>query len=251
MEEEWETKVKFWMKKYQIQTINLNLIREALTHSSFKGMGFEVKDNERLEFLGDSVLDLIVAHQLFLNSQLSEGIMTEKRKKLVNNEELALLFDRLEVRALTRTANDFELSIKNKADFIEALFGAIFLDKGYMRCVEFWEIIKNSKKLIESREKKPTENVPINIQSIPKRHINAKNALQEYCQKLGDSLPTYKVVSKEGLEHKPLFTVEASVKTSLEDIISSASALTKKNAEILAAEKICDKLEIEYHSIYS
>jgi ribonuclease III len=249
MEEEWKTKVKFWMKEYQIQKINLNLIREALTHSSFKGMGYEVKDNERLEFLGDSVLDLIVAHQLFLNYQLSEGMMTEKRKKLVNNEELAVLFDELEISGLTRTANDFELSIKNKADFIEALFGAIFLDKGYMRCIEFWEIIKDSKILIKSKQKEPKDKAPMILQSNPKKLVNAKNALQEYCQKLGYSLPTYEVVSKEGLEHKLLFTVEAIVKTSLEEIRFTASSGTKKNAEILAAENICDKIGIEYDPI--
>ena len=79
MEEEWETKVNVWMKKYQIEKVRLNLIYEALTHSSYKGMGYDVKDNERLEFLGDAVLGLIVAHQFFVNSQLSEGKMTERK----------------------------------------------------------------------------------------------------------------------------------------------------------------------------
>ena len=55
MEERWKSKVKLWMKEYQIEKVNFKLIMEALTHSSYKGMGKIVKDNERLEFLGDSI----------------------------------------------------------------------------------------------------------------------------------------------------------------------------------------------------
>ena len=255
MEKQWDAKVKLWLKEYQIEKVDLNLIYEALTHSSYKGLGYDVKDNERLEFLGDSVLDLIVAHQLFLNSKLSEGNMTEERKNLVRNEILALLFDKTRLKDLTRTANDFEFSIKIKADFIEALFGAVFLDKGYFRCLEFWEIMQDfkDKSLFETSVNKPSLIKQIANESIIKPTINAKNALQEYCDKRRLAKPEYSVINKEGLEHKPQFNVEARVAVLISEkkviISASATASTKKRAEILCAEKICIQVKIDYTPI--
>lgn len=260
MEDKWETKVNVWMKKYQIEKVSLNLIYEALTHSSYKGMGYVVKDNERLEFLGDSVLDLIVAHQLFLNSQLSEGKMTEERKSMVQNEKLAHLFDKIGLEELTRTANDFDFSLKSKADFIEALFGAIFLDKGYLRSFEFWEIIQELNKgnelrssinEINERESIKEEDLSKNGKSEISK--NAKNVLQEYCQKLGLPLPQYRLIKKEGLDHQPLFTVgvivEALIEGKKETLDASAISPTIKKSEILSAEKICDQLKLDYKTV--
>ncbi len=255
MEEEWKAKVKLWMKEYQIEKVNFKLIMEALTHSSYKGMGNDVKDNERLEFLGDAVLDLISAHQLFLNSKLSEGVMTEERKKMVSNEILAPLFDKTRLKALAKTANDFNFPIKVKADFIEALFGAVFIDKGYMRCVEFWETIQisNNEYLFET-----SVNIPIIInhqkkETVIKPVINAKNALQEYCQKLYLPLPKYSVINKEGLEHEPLYTVEVQVTVLIRDtneiLKEFASASNIKRAEILSAEKICNIIKLDYTTV--
>lgn len=260
MEGEWETKVNIWMKRYQIEKVSSNLIYEALTHSSYKGMGYNVKDNERLEFLGDSVLDLIVARQLFLNSKLSEGKMTEERKSMVQNEKLAPLFEKIGLKKLTRTANDFDFSLKSKANFIEALFGAIFLDKGYLRCVEFWEIIREANK---GNELRSSENESKKRESIKKDDLskngksviykNAKNVFQEYCQKYGLALPHYHQIKKEGLEHQPLFTVEVIAEVLMEDkkeiLNASAISLTKRKAEILSVEKICDKLKLDYKPV--
>lgn len=255
MEKDWKPKVQLWMKEYQIEKVDLNLIYEALTHSSYKGLGYDVKDNERLEFLGDSVLDLIVAHQLFLNSKLSEGNMTEERKNLVRNEILAPLFDKARLKDLTRTANDFEFSIKIKADFIEALFGAVFLDKGYLRCLEFWEIMQdfNDKSLFDTSVNMPSSIKQIENESIIKPSKNAKNALQEYCDKRSLPKPEYSVINKEGLDHKPQFNVEVRVAVLISKkkvmISASATASTKKRAEILCAEKICIQVKIDYTPI--
>jgi len=257
MEEEWETKVNVWMKKYQIEKVRLNLIYEALTHSSYKGMGYDVKDNERLEFLGDAVLGLIVAHQFFVNSQLSEGKMTEERKTMVKNEKLAPLFDKIGLKELTRTANDFDFSVKTRADFIEALFGAIFLDKGYLRCFEFWEIIQE---LNKGYKLKSSVNEIKESDSIKKGDLskngesvilkNAKNVLQEYCQKFGLPLPHYREIKREGLDHQLIFTVEVIVEILIENkrviLNESAISLTIQKAEILSAQKICDQLKLNY-----
>lgn len=274
MDENWKFKIKFWMKEYQIEKIDLNLFMEALTHSSFKGMGHDVKDNERLEFLGDSVLDLLISHLLFLNSPLSEGEMTEKRKNFVSNEKLALIFDSLKLNKLVRTANDFNLSEKNKADFIEAIFGAVFLNKGYERCCEFWEIINerigkskniNSEeyidKKIELQQKElfnknmeewelSDQDLKLALQIEVQSNKNAKNVLQEYCQRRSLPIPKYKLISREGSDHKPTFAVKVSIQMIVEGEFEKQIALgkgnTKKTAEFKAAEKICDFLKLSY-----
>jgi len=274
MDQNWEPKIKFWMKEHQIEMIDLNLIKDALTHSSYKGMGYDVEDNERLEFLGDSVLDLLIAHHLFLNSQLSEGEMTEKRKSFVSNEKLALIFDGLNLERLVRTANDFNLSQKNKADFIEALVGAVFLSKDYKICCEFWEIISerahNSKNIASEDffdKKDDLQHEDIFDKSIEewkfsdqdyqdalkesaKLNKNAKNVLQEYCQKNFLPIPEYDLISREGPDHKPIFTVEASARVIINGKIEIKTAngmgSTKKAAEIKAAEKIYDILKLNY-----
>ncbi len=268
-----EEKVKIWMKEHQIENIDLNLIKDALTHSSFKGMGYNVKDNERLEFLGDAVLDLIIAHQLFLNPQLSEGEMTERRKDYVNNDKLAYIFDNIGLSELIRTANDFLLSIKNKADFIEAIIGAVFLDKKYERSREFWDIIqtKNSDKSQENAN--DTINDFLNIDGLSKlrplskdrklRNFNikanliknAKNTIQEYCQQRGLPIPEYELIKREGLDHRPQFTVEVTIQAvidgDLKNITAIGEGLSKKTAEFRAAELICDKINLTHRTFDS
>ncbi len=277
MDEQWENKVKFWMKEHQIEMLDLNLVKDALTHSSYKGMGYNVKDNERLEFLGDSVIDLLIAHQLFLNPQLSEGEMTEKRKDYVSNEKLALIFDEQELDQLVRTANDFDLSTKNKADFIEALVGAVFLNRDYNRVCEFWEIINKKSQLpkninLEGSINKANlfqqediadivdssldewefsdQDYKDTLQELVKLNKNAKSVLQEYCQKRALPIPEYKLVDKEGRDHNPIFTVELSVKVitngNIEIKSASGKGYNKKAAEFKAAEKICDFLDLNY-----
>ncbi len=274
MDEQWENNVKLWMKEHQIEMIDLNLIKDALTHSSYKGMGYNVRDNERLEFLGDSVLDLLIAHQLFLNPQLSEGDMTEKRKDFVSNEKLALIFDDQELDQIVRTANNFTLSENNKAGFIEALFGAVFLNRNYNRCCEFWEKINKGAQLfkniysegsIDKTNELQQEDIfdrPIEEwqfsdqdykdapQEIAKLNKNAKNMIQEYCQKRSLPKPEYTLISKEGSDHEPIFTVEVSARVIINGKIEIKTAngmgSTKKSAEIKAAEKICDILKLNY-----
>ncbi len=120
-----------------------NLIRTAFTHSSYKGMGHDVVDNERLEFLGDSVLNLIVAEISYKDeNNYSPSKMTDLRKMYVGNDQLAVIFDKYNMKQIIRIPNKFELSIKVKADFVEAFFGAVYMVKGYMVCYNLWPLIQ-------------------------------------------------------------------------------------------------------------
>lgn len=270
MDKEHKIKVQNWMKENQIIKVDFDLIIEALTHSSYKGMGYNVKDNERLEFLGDSVLDLVIAHILFEDPQLSEGIMTENRKDLVNNETLSKLFDKTGLSYLIRTAKDFIISEKTKASFIEAIFGAIFLSKGYNRCVELWEIFKcineveyessldeenevnrddehqNNELIIEN-----DSNASFGLRYYGDPHKNAKNVLQEYCQKNFSPIPQYILKDQIGPDHRPQFTVDVIINIinlngEKEIRNSEGKGFSKKEAEFKAAEKLCKELSLTY-----
>jgi len=120
-----------------------NLIRTAFIHSSYKGMRHDVVDNERLEFLGDSVLNLILAEISYQDeNNYSPSKMTELRKKYVDKDHLSVIFDKLNMKQFIRIPNKFELSIKVKADFVEAFFGAVYMEKGYMVCCNLWLLIQ-------------------------------------------------------------------------------------------------------------
>jgi len=241
--------VRDLMKEWTIDDVSLDLIMTALTHSSYKGMGYNVEDNERLEFLGDAVLDLISAEILIKNPHLSEGGLTEMRKILVNNQRLAAIFDTVKLDRVIRVANEFTLSPKNKADFIEALFGAIFLDKGYQRCVQFWEFLQRDKKSdLNMKFSKTFAPLELSESSHPLK--NAKSTLQEYSQQyLPNLLPEYTLIEKKGQDHDPVFTVEVRVynpEHKNEFRCAIGTAKSKKTAELQAAKKMCDLLDLKY-----
>ncbi len=228
MDEQWENNVKLWMKEHQIETIDLNLIKDALTHSSYKGMGYNVRDNERLEFLGDAVLDLVLADRLIKNPKLSEGQMTEIRKANVNNEYLSIIYNILKIEDIIRTANDFNVSDKVKAGFVEALFGVVFLNKGYERCNELWnEIIA----------KTHIDDIIIN-----RKYSNPKGTLIELFQKHNLEPPVFKTVKIGGHDHSPVFECVIQVYyNGIDDEVKEAS-YNKKSAEKYAAVEMLKKL---------
>lgn len=248
-----------WLQKLGIQKVDMTFIKTALTHSSYKGMGNRGDDNERLEFLGDAVLDLVNANLLYNDKELTEGDMTEKRKSLVSNSDLAELFNDLGMKNYVLVANNFNLSNKVKADFIEALFGAVFASKGYQKCFSLWCAIQN-------KAKSKNKNIVKNMKSInPKKREsmlkNAKSTLLEFCQGHFFELD-YDIINREGPDHDPLFTVRVSIgpgnnqnqfgsifklspKQKLH-VFSDGKGKTKKRAEMDASQKLCDIIGLFY-----
>jgi len=99
----WENKIKLCLKKRDLAEIDLDLINTAFTHPSYKGLDPLAEDYERLEFLGDAVLDLVTADYLIKNNPGEEGQLTEKRKQLVSNHTLSGIFDEFDLAPLIRT----------------------------------------------------------------------------------------------------------------------------------------------------
>ena len=214
-------------KKIKYDFNNKDLLEEALTHSSFKNNSNS--NQERLEFIGDRVLGLVIAEFLFQNFLSErEGVLTNKFRYLVQNKQCTKIAEKLDIISYLQLGN----SEKNKtthsilADSMEALLGAVYLDGGY----------DVSKKVILS-----LWDEYLNNDEILNATVSSKNILQEYLHANSFSEASYSVISKDGEDHKPSFLVEVSV-----DKIGKVNALGKsiKEAEINAAKKFIDEFEI-------
>jgi ribonuclease-3 len=203
-------------KKIKIIFKNKNLLIESLTHKSFN----RLKNNEKIEFLGDRVLGLIIAKKLLeIYPNEKEGILDKKFASLVNKKtclEIAKTID-LQKYILTLTTNDKKKTIEDKvlADACEALIGAIYLDKGFA---------VTEKVILNLWSRKIKESIITQVDS--------KTKLQEFSLKKFKKLPTYKLISNTGPRHKPLIKVGVKL---LNTKFYISEGKSKKDAEQNAA----------------
>lgn len=194
------------------------LLFQAFTHSSYAVKSGE-DDNERLEFLGDAVLELIVSNSLYFSEsgKMQEGEMTSRRQRLVSTDAL-----KHSVRSLGLDGyllSDVEIADgKPIASLYEAVVAAIYLDGGY----------KNAEKFVLGTLKETDEK-------------NSKAELQEYLQARHLPLPTYRVVKKEGQDNAPTFVVEVQSK----EKSGLGRGKTKRDAEQEAASYLLETLKNE------
>ncbi len=193
------------------------LLELALTHASADG----ARNNERLEFLGDAALDLIVAQELFMRfSELSEGALTEIKASIVSRKNLAMAGARLglaESVTLGRGMRSRTLPGSVLANLYEAVLGAIYLDGGYAAARQW--ALESLGAQIESAISLP-------------RDGNPKQVLQEFVQRRGAGLPRYELLETRGSAHAKVFLVAAWVH---EQRFPSAWGRTLKEAESWAA----------------
>jgi len=203
-------------KKLNIKFKDKNLLIKSLTHKSFDSKN----NNEKIEFLGDRVLGLVIAKKLLeIYPNEKEGILDKKFASLVNKNtclEIAKNIS-LDKYILTFNPNNKKINIENKiiSDSCEALMGAIYLDKG-LNIVE---------KVILNLWQKHIDKSVIT-------QIDAKTKLQELALKNFKKLPIYKLISNIGPRHKPLFKVGVKLPNTKYFISSGKS---KKDAEQNAA----------------
>ena len=178
-------------KKINIKFKNTNLLIQSLTHKSHNSL----KNNEKIEFLGDRVLGLVIAKKLLeIYPDEKEGILDKKFASLVNKKtclEIAKNIN-LEKYILTFNPNNKKIKIEDKiiSDCCEALIGALYLDKG----------LNITEKIILDLWKN-------HIKKSVVTQIDAKTKLQELALKNFKKLPIYKLISNTGPRHKPLFKV--------------------------------------------
>lgn len=210
------------------------LLREALTHTSAAGRQAAagvvagVASYERLEFLGDRVLGLIVAELLYRRfPEEPEGALARRLAALVRREALAEVADTLDLGAHMILAKA-ELEAGEGAnpgllaDALEAIIGALYLDGGLTAAGGF--VAPLWRPLIEADRTPPQD---------------AKTALQEWAQGRGLALPAYREVGRAGPPHEPLFTVEVAVEGTP---LASGRGRSKRIAEQAAAADLLDRL---------
>ena len=210
-------------KKIKISFKNKDLLIKSLTHKSFN----KENNNEKLEFLGDRVLGLVMAKKLLeIYPDEKEGILDKKFASLVNKRTCLDIAKKLELQIYILTLNSnkrkFVLEDKLLADSCEALIGAIYLEKGFQiiekLILNFWsDHIKNS----------------------TVTQIDAKTKLQEFSLKKFKKLPVYKLISNTGPRHKPLFKVAVKLMNTKFYISNGKSKKdAQQNAAILCLQNI-------------
>ena len=212
---------------------NTELLKQALTHSSFANEQKinKLKDYERLEFLGDAVLELVSSEFLFReNPQMPEGQLTKLRASMVCEPALAYCAKDIDLgsyillgRGEEYTGGRYRSSITS--DVMEAIIGAIFLDGG----------IENAKKHIYRFILSDLENKILFLES--------KTILQEEIQKKKDAQLRYELIGESGPDHNKQFTVDAYLNDVL---IGSGTGRTKKAAEQQAAYEALLKMKGKY-----
>ena len=204
---------------------NIDLYRIALSHRSIKETSEE--NNERLEFLGDAVLSSIIAHYLFKKYPYKdEGFLTEMRSKMVNRQKLNEIALKMGLKKISLyNKNDHALKISQIfGNTLEALIGAVFLDKGYNK----------TQKWVENYIILPH----LFINDLENIEINIKNKLYGWASKNGKSVEF--ATLNESLEKgRRLFTIAATVDG---QIIAQAKGFNKKDASHLAAQMAIEKL---------
>jgi ribonuclease-3 len=213
-------------KKLKLKFTDHKILTKSLTHKSYDSKN----NNEKIEFLGDRVLGLIIAKKLLeIYPEEKEGILDKKFASLVNKRKCLEIAKKIELEKYVLIFNpkNKKIIIEDKivADCLEALIGAIYLDKG----LNF------------------TERFVLNLWSEHIRasvvtQIDAKTKLQEYSLKVFKVLPIYKLISNTGPRHKPLFKVAVKLKDTK---FFTGAGVSKKDAEQIAASQCYESILIK------
>lgn len=207
-----------------------SLLLQALTHRSYlnENTSYEYPHNERLEFLGDAVLELIVTEFLYKNYANDEGELTNWRAALVNAKTLAgisrdlafeeyLLLSKGEAKDKDSKARMYIL-----ANAIEAIIGAIYLDGGMPAAEKFigQHVLSHLPKILDEE-----------------LYVDAKSKFQETAQELMGVTPTYKVLEEKGPDHAKEFTIGVFLD---KELIAVGRGTSKQEAQVAAADAALD-----------
>ncbi len=221
-------------KLLDVKFKNEDLLRQALVHRSYinENPEFALDHNERLEFLGDAVLELVVTDHLYHKYNLAEGEMTNLRSAVVRGKTLSTVAQELEL-------DDFLLLSRGEqkdtgkarqyilANAVEAVIGAVYVDQGY----------EAAKQVIDAH-------IVSKLQEIVDKglHIDNKSRFQEMAQEKFRVTPVYKVIEETGLDHEKQFIVGAYLG---EKLLGQGSGSSKQEAQQQAAKQAIIALEVK------
>lgn len=211
-------------KKIDVKFSDISLLELALVHRSSVNETKTRAHNERLEFLGDAVLELVVTEFLYHQfPDKPEGELTSQRSALVKGDHLAQVARRLEIGDYLRMSRGEERGGGREKDYllanaVEAIIGAIYLDQGYTVAQKFI-----------------TDSILVDMEEILANnlHVDAKSYFQECAQEKISVTPIYKLLDEEGPDHNKIFTMGAYLGDKL---IASGKGGSKQSAEQEAAK---------------
>lgn len=213
-------------KSIEVRFSNIDFLRQAMVHRSYlnENRSFPLDHNERLEFLGDAVLELVVTDYLYTTYPNSEGELTAWRASLVNTQMLAVVAEQLGVETylyLSRgEAKDANPKARHSilANSVEAIIGALYLDKNYDTAAEFVHrnIISKLPHILKN-----------------KLYLDAKSRLQETAQEKTGITPSYTVISESGPDHDKTFIVGVYLE---KEEIAQGEGTSKQTAQMDAAQ---------------
>jgi len=217
--------------KFKYTFINSDLLLEAITHKSISKNNYE-----RLEFLGDAVLQLVISKYLFNKfPHHQEGYLSREKQSVVSKNTISKLSLDLKLLDLLRS-NNLHLSSNNSlrdslaADLMESLIGAIFLDSNYLNCekiiLNIFRDYLNSIKVVGKKD--------------------PKSLLQEYMQSIGEPLPKYTTTKIGGSAHKPKFKISCSLSiySSSESVMANTVQSGQQDVSQFFLDKINDEEKI-------
>ncbi len=223
----------------QLETIigvrfaNPELLRQAMVHRSYlnENPSFELDHNERLEFLGDAVLELVVTEYLYQNYDNPEGELTNWRAALVNAKMLGDIAQELECNNFLYLSKGESKDAHTKArqyilaNAVESIIGAIYLDQGYTAAQSFIHntILVHLPKILKE-----------------KLYIDPKTRFQEAAQEYIGITPSYQVLHEEGPDHSKTFRVGVFLG---DDMVAEGTGSSKQEAQVAAAEKAIEVKE--------
>lgn len=220
-------------KNLKVKFRNKDLIKQAMVHRSFlnEHPDFTVGHNERLEFLGDAVLEIVVTEHLFVNfTDVPEGDLTNWRASLVNAKMLHEIAQELKIEDHLYLSKG-EAKDKNKksrqfilANAVEAIIGAIYLDQGMTVAKKF--ILRNIVSKLDT--------ILAN-----RLYLDPKSLFQEKAQEVKGITPHYEILEESGPDHAKIFKVGLYLE---DELVTSGQGLSKQEAQVEAARQGLKKL---------
>ncbi len=214
-------------EKLEVKFKDINVLKNALVHRSYlnEHKDFPIEQNERLEFLGDAVLELSVTDYLYHNYKDDEGVLTNWRSALVNATHLAMIAEKLGVYNFLYLSKGESQDTNKKArgyilaNAMEALLGAIYLDQGFRVVDKFIKknILSTLPEIIASQT-----------------YIDAKSRFQEKAQEINSVTPRYRVLSESGPDHNKKFIIGVYLD---KELVADGEGYSKQEAQTDAATK--------------
>lgn len=207
--------------------VNLGIFRLAFSHKSNVSNSKYAQNNERLEYLGDAVLGTIVAEYLFKKYPgADEGFLTKMRSKIVKRKSLNRIGEKMGLDLLLNDLNNTRLSRSMLGNAVEALVGAVYLERGYSLTKRYVirKILRNY----------------VDVHELESFDDNYKSQLLEWCQKNGQTI-SYKLIARYKLEKRDRFKVAVLVNGKK---MGTADDFNKKSAEQTASERAMQSLGI-------